>query len=283
VVPRRLLGTMITHGYPRLTPASELDLAESLGAVVLEILPDWRSYPDPSELRKMVADRGLSIWSAHGSWGGQSIAASRVDLGSTDPAVWSESVDDLRRCVDWIEAAGGTHLVVHPGGLSFPADAALRRDGLARGLLKLADHAGGARVIVCVENMPPGVHPGSRMQDLHDLLVELDQPGLGLALDTGHAHISSSLSAETAAAGRLLATTHVHDNDGRQDTHLPPGSGTIDWDGWSDALDAIGYEGPVMLECIRHIRSNRSSYRTEVLAPLLRSRLSSDSGESKRS
>lgn len=265
-MPRRLLGTMIAFGYRGLTPESELDLAERIGANVLEILPDWRSHPDPSEIQAIAADRGLAIWSAHGCWGGQTISATRVDLGSTDPAVSDESVDDLRRCVDWLEAAGGSHLIVHPGGLSDPDERDRRREALARGLLRLAAHAEGSRVRVCVENMPPGVHPGSRMKDLHDLLVELDHPGLALVLDTGHAHIASSVAEETLAAGHLLATTHVHDNDGRQDVHLPPGSGTIDWDGWAEALDRIDYSGVIMLECIRQIRANPGSFCRDVLA-----------------
>ena len=89
--------------------------------------------------------------------------------------------------------------------------------------LKLAEHARGSGVIVCVENMPPGVHPGSRMAELAELLVELDHPHLALALDTGHANLTATAAEETRAAGSLLATTHVHDNDGRQDSHEPPG------------------------------------------------------------
>jgi sugar phosphate isomerase/epimerase len=268
-VPERLLGTMITYGYPKLSLDSELDLAARLEARVLEILPDWRAFPDPHELRRVVADRGLAIHSAHGCWGGQTIRASRVDLGATDPPAHRESVDDLKRCVDWLEAAGGKHLVVHPGGLSLPVDLVPRREALGRGLVELAEHADGSGLVVCVENMPPGVFPGSRMQDLFDLLLELDQPRLALALDTGHAHISSSLATETLAAGRLLATTHVHDNDGRQDSHEPPGRGTIDWAAWADPLDDIDYHGAIMLECIRRIRSDPASFRPEVLEPLL--------------
>ena len=86
--------------------------------------------------------------------------------------------------------------------------------------------------MICVENMPPGVHPGSRMADLAALLVELAEPGLALALDTGHANLGEGVVHETVAAGSLLATTHVHDNNGRQDSHLPPGHGTIDWAAW---------------------------------------------------
>ena len=48
---------------------------------------------------------------------------------------------------------------------------------------------------------------------------------LALALDTGHAHISAELPRRDPAAGALLATTHVHDNNGRQDTHDRPRPG----------------------------------------------------------
>jgi hypothetical protein len=43
------------------------------------------------------------------------------------------------------------------------------------------------------------------------------------------------LSGETRAAASLLKTTHVHDNDGRHDTHLPRGHGTVDWLEWGRA------------------------------------------------
>ena len=125
--------------------------------------------------------------------------------------------------------------MVHPGGLSIPNISESRRACLARGLLELAEHAVGAGIVVrvCVENMPPGVYPGSRMADLADLLRELDNPSLALALDTGHANLTSGVVAETLAAVGLLATTHVHDNNGRQDSHDPPGLGTIKWPTWA--------------------------------------------------
>ncbi len=174
------------------------------------------------------------------------------------------------RCVDWLAAAGGKCLVVHPGGLSDPDEHQHRRAALARGLLRLADHARGQDVLACVENMPPGVHPGSRMTDLAELLLELTHPGLALALDTGHANLGEGFAHETQAAGSLLATTHVHDNDGRQDAHLPPGHGTIDWAEWGSVLDSIRYSGPIILECIKHLREHPAAYRPAVLSGLAR-------------
>jgi sugar phosphate isomerase/epimerase len=255
----RPLGTMVAYGFAEIDLAADLELARRIGASVLEIFPAWRALPDPGVLRSRVAECGLTLHSAHGCWGGQSIHAYRVDLGQPDSGVHRASVADLKRCVDWLGAAGGTYLVIHPGGLSEAEQAPARRDALARGLLALAEHARGTGIVLCVENMPPGVHPGSRMADLFDLVAALDRPELALALDTGHAHIAATPAAETEAAGRLLRTTHVHDNNGRQDTHLPPGLGTLDWNAWVEALDAIDYRGPILLECIRHLRSHPDS------------------------
>jgi len=260
---------MIAYGYPDLTLASELELASDLGVQVLEILPLWSSLPDPEPLRRSVEDRGLCIHSAHGCWGGQAIKARYVDLASTDPLSHRESLEDLSRCIDWLQAAGGRMLVVHPGGLSSREEQPFRTDALARGLIALAGHAGGSDVTLCVENMPPGVHPGSRMEDLYGLVRDLALPEVGLALDTGHAQISADPSGQTLAAGDLLCTTHVHDNDGRRDTHDPPGRGIIDWPAWGMALDRIGYSGPIMLECVRQLRKDRALLDPLVIAPLL--------------
>jgi sugar phosphate isomerase/epimerase len=250
----RSLGTMVAYGFARGDVAVDLDLARRLGATLLEILPDWRRWPDPAAIRRQSGDQGLRIHSAHGCWGSRAIRADRVDLASPEPGVRRASVDDLKRCSDWLIAAGGRFLIVHPGGLSDLDRFEVRRAALAESLHELADHARGVGVVACVENMPPGVFPGSRMAELADLAGELGRPELGLTIDTGHANIVSSAAAETLAAGPWLRSTHVHDNNGHQDSHDHPGAGTIDWDDWLEALDEIRYEGPIMLECIRVLR-----------------------------
>jgi sugar phosphate isomerase/epimerase len=261
---------MIAYGFARGDLATEFGLAHRLGATCLEILPDWRSDPSPDGLAGTVADAGLRIHSIHASWGGQCRGAGRVDLGSVDERVWRFSLDELLACADWAAAVGAGVMVVHPGGLSDPAEAPERRDRLADGLVALANHGAGWGPLVCVENMPPGVHPGTEMGDLFDLVAMLNRPELALALDTGHAHQHSTPAAQTLAAGRLLGTTHVHDNNGRQDSHLVPGHGTIDWGAWSESLDAVGYDGPVMLECIRQLRQDPSQIDDSLLELLAR-------------
>jgi sugar phosphate isomerase/epimerase len=250
----RSLGTMVVYGFPRGNVRNDLAIAKRLGATHLEILPDWSSLPDPAVMRRLADDEGLTIHSAHGCWGARSIRAKRVDLADFDEEGRAESVDDLRRCVDWLDEAGGRFLVVHPGGLSAEEDVHARRAFLANSLRELSRHAEPTQICLCVENMPPGVWPGSRMSDIAEIVARINRPNVALAVDTGHANIMTSAAEETIASRSLLRTTHVHDNDGRRDTHEPPGLGTVDWDVWIDSLDLIGYEGPIVLECIKRLR-----------------------------
>jgi sugar phosphate isomerase/epimerase len=262
---RRALGTMIAYGFPNVDLEVDLGVAARLKAKVLEILPDWRNLPDPITLRNRLSHTDLTIHSVHGCWGGQAINAYRVDLADPDRANRLAALDDQRRSLDWLDVVGGRCVVVHPGGLSHPGDALDRRQALGESLLALADQASGGQLTVCVENMPPGVFPGSQMAELRTLLEELARPELGLALDTGHANLSATPAAATLQAGPLLRTTHVHDNHGKLDSHDPPGTGTIEWPNWIDALKAIAYEGPIILECIRHLRNNPESLSPQLM------------------
>ncbi len=245
---------MIAFGFPDTPLAGEFELAHRLGASCLEILPDWSNLKDPHPLRLQAADQNLAIHSVHGCFGMRRIRGGSVDLASLDPHARQDSVDNIRQCVDWSVAVGARFLVVHPGNLSDESDTTARSASLAVSLIELADHSRGSNLTLCVENMPPGVHPGNQMADLARIVGEVAHPEVALALDTGHAHIVSSAAQETLATGTDLRTVHVHDNDGRRDIHLPPGHGTVDWPAWRESLDRVGYQGPIMLECIRHLR-----------------------------
>jgi sugar phosphate isomerase/epimerase len=259
---------MVTCGFPRVELATDLAIAQRLGASCVELLPQWRQPPDPAVVARQVADHDLFVHSVHGCWGGQAIAAYRVDLADPDPRTRRESLDDIQHACEWALATGARCLVLHPGGLSDLADQPLRADTLAANLLTLVDHLQGTRLTLCVENMPPGVYPGSRMADLAHLVHQFAHPQVALALDTGHALLSGDPAREVLAAHGHLVTTHIHDNDGRQDTHLPPGQGVLNWRQLATHLDQIDYTGPIVLECIRHLRQHPETLTDDFLALL---------------
>lgn len=63
------------------------------------------------------------------------------------------------------------------------------------------------------------------------ILKRVDSPFLKACLDTGHANIMSSYSMPEwiELLGDFLAHFHIHDNQGYEDEHLPPGQGNIDF------------------------------------------------------
>ena len=71
----------------------------------------------------------------------------------------------------------------------------------------------------------------------------------GVLIDTGHSHCSGTAAGDDVrAAGGKLIGLHVHDNDGTGDSHLAPGEGTIDWQGFVMAADGMDFGGPWTIE-----------------------------------
>ena len=48
--------------------------------------------------------------------------------------------------------------------------------------------------------------------------------------------------------GKRIKCTHIHNNFKRQDLHLPPDCGDINWENVMHAFYEIGYDGPLTLE-----------------------------------
>jgi sugar phosphate isomerase/epimerase len=250
------LGIMIVCGYEQHALPAQLEIVHRLGASHVEFYPRWQTAPDAGEVGRQVRDAGWAVWSAHGPWGNETWGHGRVDLGSPDSLLRRDSIGDVRRAIEWLAEAGGRCLVVHPGVLSDATDFDRRRAVLRENLADLAPVAAEHDVWLCVENLPRGSFPGSFTADNAAIVRELGASHVGLCLDTGHANIMADVASEARAAGGLLRTTHVHDNDGQRDSHLLPGLGTVRWPDFSIVLSEIGYQGVVMLECPRFLRDN---------------------------
>ncbi len=191
---------------------------------------------------KTVAEaaRGLEVepWSAH-SW--QTIVAEKGDVAA--------ALEEFDRFLEKAKALGVSVVVVHCAGtrteLDAPAKRQQRMDVNLACLEPLARMAEEAGVRVAIEN---GVHRGD-WQFIIDMVGELGHPSVGLNVDTGHANLGDMDPATAIRmAGPRLITTHLQDNFGERDDHLPPGLGKIDWPSVVAALREIGYNGCHMVE-----------------------------------
>jgi sugar phosphate isomerase/epimerase len=110
---------------------------------------------------------------------------------------------------------------------------------------------------ICAAAAPYGVNVAfevipNRLSDAGSLVTLLEQDlevrHAGICFDFGHAHLQGDVADAIETAAEHIVATHVHDNRGREDEHLVPGRGTIDWDAALITMQKIGYAGTYLME-----------------------------------
>ena len=120
-------------------------------------------------------------------------------------------------------------------------------------LCTLAAFAERLGIRLAVENLPNigGWRFGTEMSELSKLISKIDNPHLGLCLDTGHVFVGRknvSLSKAVFACGKDLIALHIQDTDGKKDWHWLPGQGIINWAQFMKDLISVDYKGVLTLE-----------------------------------
>ncbi len=128
---------------------------------------------------------------------------------------------------------------------------------LASNMKVMAREAAKHDIRLAFENMGD-MMPVGGFDTLGKLVAAVDEPNVGYCLDSGHAWMRGEDPADWIRfMGRRLFETHFHDNRSGSnsgepmhdaDEHLPPGFGTIDWRRVIQALDEVGFPGPVTFE-----------------------------------
>ena len=139
-------------------------------------------------------------------------------------------------------------VVLHPGipAAQGPEPRDNRTDALVASVEELHEAARPLGVRLALEVIPNRLGQADALVGL--LEDELDLDGLGICLDTGHAHMLGDVTEAVEGASGHLLTTHLHDNDGRRDDHRVPFEGAVDWPAVLMSFRKIGYEGAWMFE-----------------------------------
>ena len=251
------VSTQLYHGQ-RLQASHLADFA-SRGFGVVEIVATRShiDYHDPHALDQVagwLSDNGLRLHAIHAP------VTERIENGRWGPAFTNASPVKHERALAISETAAAlelarrvpvSYLVVHVGlPENHPGAAADTRDSARRSIQDIAKLASPLGVRVALEVIPNALStPDSLVRFIED---ELEAPELGVCLDLGHANMMGDPVEAIETLSGLLVTTHVHDNGGRRDDHLPPLAGTIDWPGVMIALQKVGYDGVMMLEVAGH-------------------------------
>jgi sugar phosphate isomerase/epimerase len=117
-------------------------------------------------------------------------------------------------------------------------------------LQAIVEKANQIGLTICLENMFPRSHAPGEPEEFDEIFDRF--PSLKLTLDTGHAHIEER-SGQRAVdfierfSGRI-GHIHASDNLGREDSHLPVGTGSVDFHKIAHALKKIRYDDTLTLE-----------------------------------
>jgi sugar phosphate isomerase/epimerase len=155
-----------------------------------------------------------------------------------------EYLDDL---LAWAGSVGATKAVVHVTGRGRRTDPETLTHERVVPAVNAVAAAGADHGVECVfENV--GNVGGTRLSLVETVLQETDA---SCCLDVGHAfeeHDTDRTVAFVEAHADQLSHLHVHDARRRGDTHIPIGSGQVDYDAVGDALGRVGFDGTVTVE-----------------------------------
>jgi sugar phosphate isomerase/epimerase len=211
-------------------------------------------YHDPQAIGALgswLSETGLSLNSVHApiteAFGAGDAWEPTFSTAAADKAAREAAVQEARAAIRVAEIVPYGILVLHlgtPAGKAQPSDN--QRAAAVRSVEEICEAASPLGIRVAVEVIPNPLSSASALARLLDQDVEARNTGI--CLDFGHAHLMDDVADAVEIAAEHLIATHVHDNRGREDEHLVPGRGTIDWESALITMQKIGYAGAYVLE-----------------------------------
>jgi sugar phosphate isomerase/epimerase len=211
---------------------------------------DYRDEAAAARLGEWLRDTGLVLHSVHapitdslvkGVWG------ANFSNAAGDARKRALAVQEAEQAIRLARIVPYRYLVVHlgvPNDFAVPGDneRAAARQSIEALAMTAADHG----VKLALEVIPNALSTAEGLVKLIDQDLEL--PDLGICMDVGHAHVMGDVVDGIETVSGHLVTTHIHDNDGRKDSHLLPFEGTIDWPSTLIAFQKVGYDDVLLFE-----------------------------------
>jgi sugar phosphate isomerase/epimerase len=209
---------------------------------------DYHDAAAVTELSTWLSETGLALGSIHApiafALGG---AGQSLSNAASDGAARQAAIRETDLALQVARQIPFDLLVVHLGTPDSRSGAGDNNRGAAfrsaEEICRLAEPHG---VKVAFEVIPNALSTPAELVTL--LERDLEAPHAGICLDFGHAHLMGDVADAVEVAAEHLIATHVHDNRRRDDDHLSPFLGTINWDTALITMQKIGYAGTYLLE-----------------------------------
>ena len=211
---------------------------------------DYRDPDAISALAGWLDATGLGLHSVHAPitdrFGAGDQWRPTYSVAAADAGKRQASVDEVTAALAVAKLIPFGLLVLHLGTPDARAAAGDNSQAAAaRSVEEICRAAEPLGVRVALEVIPNAL---STPAALVTLLERESDPLAGICLDFGHAFLGGDLLDAIETVGEHLVATHVHDNHRRNDDHLAPYLGAIDWDAALMSMQKVGFEGTYMME-----------------------------------
>ena len=206
---------------------------------------DWEKTVE--DFGEASADLQLPVWQTHSD--------SYLGTQWDDPKFpyHEERRRSIFRCIEAASRLGADCVVMHPYNKKMVGEysSAENRAAAIAFLAPYIEAAKKAGVRIAIENLTNfgdgrRRHCGGPIEELIDLVDAINDPDVGICIDTGHANIAGLNAAEALrASGSRVIALHINDNYAslKSDLHQVPFMGGVNWPDVMRALTEIGYKG----------------------------------------
>jgi len=209
---------------------------------------DYRDKAQISELGHWFRDAQLKLHSLHSPmytddvWG-RSGPNSIITITEPVKSKRLDMVDEIKRALEIAETVPFRYLIQHLG-VAWEEYDERKIDYAFSALEEINLFARQRGVEVLLENTPNELAGAERLL----MFLNVTHLNVNVCFDVGHAHMRGSVENEYRLLKPRIRSTHVHDNNGNDDSHLFPGKGTVDWARAMDLLRSADGQYPLLLE-----------------------------------
>ncbi|HWC96575.1 MAG TPA: TIM barrel protein [Candidatus Sulfopaludibacter sp.] len=212
---------------------------------------DYRDKAQITELGHWFRESELKLHSLHSPmyndtiWG-KSGPHALVTITEPVKSKRLPMVDEIKRALEIAEIIPFSYLIQHIGVSGEEYDMS-KVDAAFSALEEISLFARARGVQVLLENIPNALSSAERLLQFE----ELTHIGLNYCLDVGHAHMNEGVAAAFNLMKDKIRSTHIHDNNGKDDVHLFPmihEGGTVDWKSTMEILRSRENQYPLLME-----------------------------------
>ena len=226
---------------------------------------DYHNRAQVAELGHWFRESELKVHSMHSplhtdEYAGRSGPNTVINITEPVKSKRIPMLDEIKRALEVAETIPFPYLIQHIGVTGQEYDER-SVDAAFTALEEISLFARQRGVEVLLENIPNQLSTAERLL----MFLGTTHLNLNVCLDVGHAHINEGVETAYRLLKSRIRSTHVHDNDGKEDLHLFPvlagGQGSIDWPRTMQLLRSQGERYPLLLE-LREVPDMGSPFDT---------------------